>query len=184
MSLKKFGLIFFSIAMFFACSKKIPATQTVKKAENVSVKNAPTPPVSNPALDVRDVMEQNLVAMLKRTPCFGKCPSYEVKVYDNGRAIYTGFAFVPRIGKFEAIVPATFINRLQKEAVKNGYTTLLTKYPSDDSAIKDLPTTITFLRSGKKGNRVENNYDAPKELIEFENWFENEIQNMDWKQVK
>ena len=184
MLIKISGLILFSIAMLFACSKKIPATQTVKKAENTPVVIFTPPPISNEMFDMPAGIEKNLVAMLKRTPCFGKCPSHEVKVYDNGNAVYTGFAFVPRIGKFEAKVTTGFINRLQQEAVKMGYSTFQAKYPVDGSDIKDLPSTISYIRSGKKGIRVENNYDAPKELIEFENWLENEIQNLDWKAVK
>ena len=184
MSIKISISIFFSLTMLFACSKKIPTTQTVKKSENNPVAISSTQTGNIESRGVTVGMEKNLVAMLKRTPCFGKCPSYEVKLYDNGNAVYTGFAFVQRIGTFEAKITPGFIKRLQQEAAKNGYSTFSSKYPIDGSDIKDLPTTISFVRSGKKGIRVENNYDAPKELIEFENWLENEIQNLDWKAVR
>ena len=182
------SLIFLSCLIFFACSKKISTTNAGNKNTTDVMKPAPTP-VSNlkPSTTGKSTMpsdiEQNVVAMLKRTPCFGKCPSYELKVFDNGTATYTGFAFVEKIGKFEAHVSNDFISRLQQEAAKSAFNAFSEKYPVDGSTLTDIPSTISYVRMGKKGNRVANNYDAPKELMMFENWLENEIQNMEWKKL-
>ena len=41
---------------------------------------------------------------LRRDPCFGTCPMYEVTLYRNGRARYKGLRFVDRIGTWRGEV--------------------------------------------------------------------------------
>ena len=171
-----------------ACNKKISnaANQPVTPAPVVKKMDAETSGkiIKFERLENPSDIEQNLVVMLKRTPCFGKCPAYEVKIFENGTAQYIGYAFVDKIGKFDAKVSNDFIGKVQQEAQKRSFSSLSSKYPLDGSDIKDIPSTISFVRVGKKGNRVINNYDAPKDLIEFENWLENEIQNIEWKKTE
>lgn len=185
MYLKISGLMLTACLVFFSCAKKVSTTTETKTTTQTVKSNSTTvtPPATNEKFDVPKEIEQNVVAMLKRTPCFGKCPSYEVKIFDNGTAIYTGFAFVEKIGKYEAKVSNDFINHIQQEAQKNTFSAFSQKYPVDGSTLTDIPSTISYVRTGKKGNRVVNNYDAPKELVVFENWLENEIQNLDWKKI-
>ena len=61
---------------------------------------------------------------------------------------------------------------------------LSNKYPKGDNMIPDIPSTISYIRIENEGKMITNNFDAPKELIEFEIWLEKEIDALDWKEVK
>ena len=47
-------------------------------------------------------------------PCFGRCPVYEVTVYSNGRATFTGRRFTAVVGTREFRVPAGTYLRLAR----------------------------------------------------------------------
>ena len=39
---------------------------------------------------------------MKRTPCYGECPQYEIIIYESGLIEYNGILFVQNIGCFKS----------------------------------------------------------------------------------
>ena len=46
------------------------------------------------------VADTILLASIERTPCFGKCPTYKISIYQSGYVIYEGKQHVKNIGLF------------------------------------------------------------------------------------
>ena len=120
---------------------------------------------------------------LQRSPCFGYCATFKIELFADGDAHFNGFAHVKRLGNYTAKADVAFMKRITNKALSIKYLSLLNKYPVGDIAISDVPTTTTYVRIGKDGKRIINNYDPPKELVEFEHWLEAEFETLSWQKV-
>ena len=119
----------------------------------------------------------------QKTPCFGKCPVYEVKFFSDGTATYHGRMNVDREGWYEARLEKKVIKDIQAKADAIGYWDFYEKYPLENQ-VADLPSTITTVRVGDMIKTVRNTHDAPAKLVEFENYLSGIIEGLDWKGVE
>ena len=185
------NILFLSLTLliFTACHKKISdKTTTTQPATDTQVVEA-TPSVNTTskgikALNIPEGVDSNLVISLQRTACFGQCPVYKVEIFKDGIVKYKGTAYIKKRGQHEATASMAFIKNIQQKATAIDYMALSDKYPKGDNMITDIPSTISYVRIDNEGKMVINNYDAPKELIEFERWLEKEIDSLEWKEVK
>lgn len=157
--------------------KNDPGKKDVPKADQAEQPNT-TAPMSG--IDEKD---DQIVARLKRAPCFGKCPAFEVALYKNGKAVYIGTKYTPRIGKYEAMVTADFYNRIEKKAREIDYFSLHPEYPVSGKVIKDLPTTVVFFKNNEKSLNIKDNFESPAELQQFELFLQDAFESLDWKAV-
>ena len=65
----------------------------VTKPTDVKTPMESVPPMPKP-MAIPDGIEANLLVSFSRGACFGKCPAYEVKVFEDGTATYVGKGFV------------------------------------------------------------------------------------------
>ena len=56
--------------------------------------------------------------------------------------------------------------------------------PVLQALVADLSSTISYIRIDNMGKIIFNNYDAPKELIDFQRWLEKTLDALDWKEIK
>lgn len=179
-------LILFILIACLACSKKKVEKITPIKIdkETVVIKQDSTQtsaPKNVPKAQIPEGTEANLVAKIKRTPCYGKCPVFTIELYNNGLVKYNGVAFVEKKGAFTAKASQEFIKQIQDKALSIKYLSFENKYPIAPVAIADLPITTTYIRIGDAGKQIIDNFDAPRELIDFENWLEQEFEKLVWK---
>lgn len=191
LNLRTTGILFVWL-FFIACGKKSISSVTtpVHKQPIVTEKsiNEPIKPTSvqqpeehYEPLSIPTGVDTNLLFSLQRTSCFGLCPAFKIEVFKNKKAFYTGIAHTKRLNKHQAEVTAEMIAQIQKKATEINYFEWETKYPSTNIEIADLPSTISYIRIGGKGKMIFNNYDAPKQLMEFEKWLEKTLDSLDWK---
>jgi Domain of unknown function (DUF6438) len=188
------NLILALLAFLFvvACSKK----PTLKTTEIVTQVPAPvvvvpqditvasTPKVATKAVGIPKDVDQTLLASLHRSPCFGRCPSFAYELYEDGRVIYHGYAYAARMGNYTTKTDEAFMKRVADKALSIKYLSLFDHYPTADMAVSDVPTTTTYIRIGKDGKKITNNYDPPKELTDFEQWLEAQFETLNWQQAK
>ena len=178
-----------------ACTKKTADKSSQTSASNaasqtpVAVVTQPATPVQMPTSTAYgkgtpDDINPNLVASLQRSPCFGFCPTFKMEVFSDGKAVYRGMAHVTRMGNYTAQVDAAFIKRIEDKALSIKYLSLFDHYPTGDIAVSDVPTVTSYVRIGKDGKRITNNYDPPKALTEFEQWLEAQFDGLNWQAVK
>lgn len=121
-------------------------------------------------------------AGFQKTPCFGKCPVYEVKFFSDGRVTWLGRMNVERTGEYEARVDQSVLKSIKSKAEEIDFFALRNEYPVE-SKVADLPTTITYLRIGDMEKQVKNTYEAPENLLTFEKFLEDLIKGLTWRKV-
>ena len=174
-----------------SCSKKKAekTTETTLKTEAVPPKKdlpteVMTQPKSATTVKIPEGTDVNLIAKIKRTPCYGKCPVFTIELFKDGLVKYNGDAYVDKKGSFTAQASPEFIQQIQAKAQSIKYLSFENKYPIAPVVIADLPVTTTYIRIGDVGKQITDNFDAPRELIDFENWLEHAFDKLDWKAAK
>jgi hypothetical protein len=124
-----------------------------------------------------------LVASLLRTPCFGKCPNYEIRLYASGYATYEGLRFVDSLGRFEARVDKALVKAVRQQANAINYFSLADRYPTEGRGIEDFPLCVTYFREENIRKFVYNRNDAPRNLVQYEKFFDGLFQQVDWKKI-
>ena len=193
----KSSILLLSILVFTtACSKKTvdkvvqtpietPIEKTPEKPIIAEVKpTIEVAPKVEIKLNIPEGVDSNLLVSLQRTSCFGKCPAFKIELFKDGKVLYNGIAFSKRNSKHEAFAEKSLISEIQQKAVTIKYFEYSDKYPKGDIEITDLSSTISYIRIENTGKIIFNNYDAPKELIEFQRWLEKTLDALDWKEIK
>jgi len=89
------------------------------------------------------------VITLERTGCYGTCPIYKLKIYDDGKVEYEGTEFVKRKGKAESRITTDALQDLAREFEKIDYFKLDDNYGGESrncpESWTDYPTAITSL---------------------------------------
>lgn len=125
--------------------------------------------------------EPRLLASLKRTACYGRCPVYEVQFYSNGQAIYLGEMNVPLQGIYLAYVPDSTIRKILEKAYSIDYYSLSDFYPENGEPIADLPQSIIYLNDGRQEKTIVNNHLAPVGLLSFERFLDELAREAEWQ---
>jgi hypothetical protein len=76
------------------------------------------PEEARPVTPAQPVAKPRVAAdyKLRRTPCFGHCPSYTVEIAHDGKITWTGDKFVQTLGEAHAEVPASDLRQLARAA--------------------------------------------------------------------
>lgn len=154
-------LIILSSLLLLACSKKLQ--------------------VNNAAEAEKLIDENQVVVAMERTPCYGKCPTYKLEIYENGLVTYDGIRFVDNIGKHYGSVSVKSIEDIINKGNEIGYFEMADVYPVNETPPQDIPQTITMLRvEGMVKQVVNKNYNSPEKLKELENLIDKVVQDVDW----
>jgi hypothetical protein len=109
--------------------------------------------------------KQSLVLSITTTPCFGKCPIYELSVFSNREVFFNGIRFTDIEGQQHGVLSQAQYDSIIEQA--NRAKLLEAKSEYDNPAITDLATTNhEFLQNGKKAT-IKARYDVPKEIQDF-----------------
>ena len=123
----------------------------------------------------------NLVISMKKTPCMGPCPDFDLTIYKNGFVELDARQHLDLTGKFTSNVSEEFLNELIGKFEENNFESFKDSYVSNKT---DLPTTfITFQKEGFK-KKIEDYDGAPKNLKDLEKAVEALISELKWKAVK
>jgi hypothetical protein len=164
------------LTIFFACDQK-----KAQGTDNVTKKTNPIEDVAEKEDPAEQPADKPYEAVgYKKTPCFGKCPVYEVKIYSDNTATWYGKMNVERIGWYEAKLTGTKVQDIKDKASELGYLDFYNEYPVEHK-VADLPSTITTVRYGDMIKSVKNTIEGPEKLNEFEAYLEGVINRLDWK---
>lgn len=111
-------------------------------------------------------IQKKLIISLNKTACFGTCPVYKIKIYNNQSAIFEGVKFVEKEGSYNFKISKKEINTILKKAKKINFQKMEDEYTE---LITDLPTTYIMINN----KQIKDYYGAPKELKELEEIIEN-----------
>lgn len=90
----------------------------------------------------------DVLAVLERTPCFGRCPVYGVSVHRDGRVEYEGRRFVGQVGRVSAqLTPAQLDDLVQAFHAANFFAL---EHQKASRHTTDLPgAVLTFHENGQ-----------------------------------
>ncbi len=165
--------------LFIGCNrKKTKALEETTKIEEPKIQQAepeqPTEIIETATEETTVKVETPpvvaLLISLKKTPCFGKCPVFEIQLFSDGKVNYKGDRFVEKIGLYEAQITAQEALDLVEEIKKMGFFEMEKEYPKDGRKITDLPSTITNVIDvlNRKNWTVTNNHHAPRAMNAIE----------------
>lgn len=111
-----------------------------------------------------------LLVAMERTACFGKCPIYQVKIYDNGLLIYNGEKFTDKTGCWYTKISAADLKSLKAMFSINGFVEMEAQYPPDKKYPTDLPSCIlTYYYSETEVKKVvDHGWQAPAALKQLQ----------------
>ncbi len=113
----------------------------------------------------------SLVAYLERTPCFGKCPYYSIRIYKSGYVVYEGKRDVDKIGRFQTTLSQDALKELGQFALSTGFFDLANEYRNPH--LTDFPTIYIEVNYAGKKKKITH-YDAspPDTLVNMENFID------------
>ncbi len=160
-----------------------PPVPTTPPPANPSVP-VPTDPFAQPEPWMKPVPGTYLAAKMRRSPCYGTCPTYVAAIFSDGTAFFYGERFVEPLGYFQGRVSLEQLNGLIKLSYQNNFYNLAATYPIDGRYIPDLPTTFIHLNSGINQKTITDKGNAPDELDVLEEALHILLLNIQWKPIK
>lgn len=143
-----------------------------------------TDPLSGDTSAINDTETKNaagdsLAMEFSKTPCYGQCPVYTVRVFESGFAIWEGKNFTERMGTYSTRISAVDRQKFYAEAEAQGFYDFDRTY--DNPVVQDLPSSSLMINADEERHRVTIRMGVPKEVKDyFENaqaWFE----DRDWQ---
>jgi hypothetical protein len=132
-----------------------------------------------------EVHDTTLVATINKSYCFGKCPVYDMKIYANGDIKLQAIDNLElKNGHYTSKISQSKLESIYKKALEVNYFNFNEVYTNE--YIQDVPTTTTslFNKETKTLKRVENTWDAPRELKLFEEELHRLVAELKWEEVK
>ncbi|TRX51184.1 hypothetical protein FNH22_24635 [Fulvivirga sp. M361] len=117
----------------------------------------------------------------QKTACYGYCPTYELKVFKDGRVELHGEANVDLIGLYTSRLNELELTYFRQEFEKIGFFELKDRYDKD---VSDLSTTYIYFNNGSQSKKIMDYYGAPATLKRLEKELEGLLKKLEWKAVK
>lgn len=125
----------------------------------------------------------SVFATLERSPCFGRCPSFNATIYNNGKAVYQGHSSVNKLGKWTGTVTTEQMKTLTAKAIEIRLDTLNDSYVN--KYLVDFPGHgVSILMNGKLKKIEVMETEVPVSIHTFENLVEEILNQVDWKQAE
>jgi len=129
----------------------------------------------------RTITDEDLLIELQRTPCYGTCQVYTIKIDKNGKGLFEGVENVEKIGMFSFSISQDALMEIENAFHQVNFFQLKKIY---DAEVSDLPTTyITYNKDGKR-KKIMDYYGAPEELRSLENSIETLVLSKKMKRIR
>lgn len=148
-------IFFFTLLLATGCNLKKETTKAEVPAAPDTVVVVMTPPEPTDSLAVR----------FERTPCFGRCPVFKIKVYQSGFATYEGLNFAEKMGLYSYRFSPADLEKIYEMASAINYFDLESEY--NDPRITDLPSVISEIKLKDQSHSIMSRRGAPQELKDF-----------------
>ncbi len=143
--------------------------------------------VDSPSARILVPGPRSLYASLERTPCFGRCPMYKLSFFTEGVVVYQVRRFVAGHdpGFYKGILEAGTRDKIIAMARELDYFSLNKEYPDPSIMVTDLPSTITYLKTGTQEKLINNkNYNTPENLKAYERFIDSLVLKRDWTRIQ
>lgn len=126
-----------------------------------------------------------VVAELRKTPCYGNCPVFTIQIMTDGSLRYEGKKNTDLIGQYTGTLTTDPFFKIGLMAVKARFFNMADFYPEEaNMAPKDLPRTLTTIDWRGRKKTVTHLGDGPEELVGIENYLEGLLLEAIWTPVE
>jgi len=120
--------------------------------------------------------------LFQKTPCYGFCPAYDAKIYEDGGINYIGYRNAPVEDTLQLCLPKQDLLQLKKAAKALNYTSLQSAYRSQRT---DQPSTyVTFYQNGREVKRIRHQEGGPEQLLQFQEMLDNLVMRLVEERIK
>lgn len=111
---------------------------------------------------VYDPSDASTLMELKKSPCFGKCPVFEMTISKNGKVTYNGQRFTEKMGKFTKQLSEAALNDLNKKFADTDVFQYKDEYRVE---VTDLPSTNIAYHADGKSKTIGGNGTFPDPVV-------------------
>lgn len=169
------GKFIYGIAISFLLLTGCRSQEAVAEDETVQTQPDTIVVVMKPPVQDKD----SVLISFEKTPCFGRCPVYKIKVYESGFATYEGLNFAERMGLYSTRFSDAEIAKIFASAEAAGYLSFQETY--DDPRVTDLPSTISTLVIDGEKHRVKARMGVPEKVKMFQENLAVTLTEKDWE---
>lgn len=163
--------IFITVFIFSCTSKK----GTITNSSEVELKES--------EYQFENVSENDsLFASINKEACFGKCPVYSMKIYNNGSVLYYGKNFVEKEGSYSMQIDKKQLLSFVEKAKEINYMEMDDSY--DNKNVTDLPSIKSSIVIDKTRKSIKRRFGYPREILEFEQLFDDLLSSDKWVKVE
>lgn len=120
----------------------------------------------------------SLFASIKKGYCYGRCPVYEMYIYNSGLVVLKGTANIEPLGEHTTRITKAQMLAFIDMANDIKYLEMEDEY--DNPGISDLPETTTSIVMGGKRKSVRRRYGYPTAIVAFEDLFAALLTSQEW----
>lgn len=120
--------------------------------------------------------------ILERTPCFGKCATYKIRLFRDGRVYYTGIKNAVRLGVYSSKIPPKTLSSIFRKIDQVKWADMQNRYKSKARDLSHLNLSVYGkAQLFKKILEAEN---GPIELQNIGKQLDAATKNLKWKKIK
>lgn len=176
-----FFTMLIGISVMFSCKnfKKFKEARAENKAEKEQQAE-----LEEQAEEVTEKEEEVVIATdslyfsYQKTPCFGRCPTFELKVYQSGFATYNGTNFVDFIGFYKYNFDQETMDSIKAALHESDFFNMKDSY--DNEHVSDLPAKIIGANIDGLSKKVTGRYGLPDEFKELYKALDKIFENVEW----
>ena len=125
--------------------------------------------------------EDQVIIEMEKTPCYGFCPVYTLKIDQAGNGIFNGVENTDRVGLYTFRLKKEEIADLEAAFLDAGFFELKNRYYQH---VTDLPTIYLRFRFEGREKRIMDYYGAPQVLKDLEKRIETLVLSKKMKKIE
>ncbi|MCO5267991.1 MAG: DUF6438 domain-containing protein [Brumimicrobium sp.] len=174
----------FTVALSACNNSKEVSKNNANKTETQVKENTNSNNSNSTSNNAQEEMNTDgeIFASIRRTACFGKCPTFEMIIYKDGHATYEGLGNVDKLGKYEATVSKEIMQDIQEKALGIGYFDFKDEY--NDTRVMDVPSTYTHITVGDKSKSIMARFEIPPGLLRFQDYLDGISNKIEWTVIE
>ena len=125
--------------------------------------------------------EENRLIEMEKTPCYGQCPVFTIKIDHRGNGLFKGVENTVHLGLYSFSLHKDEMTQLRSMFDSIGFFNLEDRY---FSYVSDLPTVyISYISEGRE-KKIMDYYGAPQDLKDLEKQIESMVLSKKMKKIK
>jgi len=126
---------------------------------------------------VKNIDEGAVRFSLKKSACFGKCPTYKLTINQSGYATFEGIANTNKLGIYGKQITDNQFKLLEKAFVNSNFVTFPIQFKSQ---IADLPANTIGYHNGEAYKEVSGKEERPEQVMQLQFLLEKIADSGNW----